>query len=75
MPSQSYYIMNNIININDIISNMSYIIDRVRHNAAKHSCLSCTLQKCCSRQKGKMRSADLGHGISTYIVEVVIVVQ
>ena len=32
--------MNNIININDIINNMSYIIDRAQHNAAKHSCLS-----------------------------------
>ena len=24
--------------INDIINNMSYIIDEARHNAAKHSC-------------------------------------
>ena len=24
--------------INDIINNMSYIIDKAQHNAAKHSC-------------------------------------
>ena len=49
--------------------------DHSEYNPSKGYFLSCTLQKCCSHQKGKMRSADLGHEISTYIVEVVIVVQ